>query len=121
MGKGKDTIYTTSHIIAAALALSDAAAVIVAVIIAIMIRQAISYAIVYELYIQMWPIVLLVIAINTGFGLYPAIGLGPANELRRLIYSISMVFVSLAGLTFIIRGGWEFSRIVFVLSCWFIN
>jgi Undecaprenyl-phosphate galactose phosphotransferase WbaP len=114
--KGKNTLQTTSHIIAVVLALSDIVAVIVAVILAILIRQAISRVIVIELYLQMWPIVLLVVVTNAGFGLYPAIGLGPANELRRLVYSISLVFVSLAGLTFIIRGGWEFSRIVFVLS-----
>ena len=71
---------------------------------------------VIESYFQMWPLILLIIGTFTAFGLYPAIGLGPANELRRLCYAISLVFVSLAGLTFAIRGGWEFSRIIFGLA-----
>ena len=87
-----------------ALAFSDVLAVSVSLGLAVILRSLIGPVAFIEAYYRMWPLILLIIGTFTAFDLYPAIGLGPANELRRLCYAIIRVFVSLAGLTFVIRG-----------------
>ena len=99
-----------------ALAFSDVLAASVSLGLAVILRSLIGPVAFIEAYYQMWPLLLLIIGTFAAVGLYPAIGLGPANELRRLSYAISLVYLFLAGLTFIIRGGWEFSRIIFGLA-----
>jgi len=98
------------------IALSDLAAVSVSIIIGLLIRANFGPVAAVESYYQMWPLLLIITVTFAGFGLYPGLGLSPANELRRLTYAISIVFIFLAGLTFIIRAGWIISRSVFILA-----
>lgn len=100
------------------IALSDLIAVTLSMILGLVIRAQFGPVAAVESYFQMWPLLFIVIITFLGFGLYPGLGLSPANELRRLTYAISIVFIFLAGLTFIIRAGWIFSRSIFILA-WF--
>jgi Undecaprenyl-phosphate galactose phosphotransferase WbaP len=102
------------------IALSDLIAVTLSIILGLLIRAQFGPVAWIESYFQMWPLLFIVIITFAGFGLYPGLGLSPANELRRLTYAISIVFIFLAGLTFIIRAGWIFSRSVFILA-WFFG
>ncbi len=98
------------------IALSDLAAVSVSIILGLLIRANFGPVASVESYYQMWPLLLIITITFAGFGLYPGLGLSPANELRRLSYAISIVFIFLAGSTFIIRAGWIISRSVFILA-----
>ena len=49
-------------------------------------------------------------------GLYPGITLNPVEELRRLTVSTSVVYASLAAITFLSREGELYSRAVFLLA-----
>ena len=49
-------------------------------------------------------------------GLYPGIALNPVEELRRLTVSTSVVYASLAAITFLSREGELYSRAVFLLA-----
>jgi Undecaprenyl-phosphate galactose phosphotransferase WbaP len=95
---------------------SDILALTLSVVLALLLRSVFGPITSIESYLLIWPLILIVIGVFAGFGLYPGLGLSPANELRRLSSAISLVFIFLAGLTFIIRGGWIISRAVFILA-----
>jgi Undecaprenyl-phosphate galactose phosphotransferase WbaP len=57
-----------------------------------------------------------IVASFTFLGLYPAIGRGPAEELRNLSYGTSLVFLVGIALTFLAQTGAEWSRQVFFLA-----
>jgi FlaA1/EpsC-like NDP-sugar epimerase len=50
------------------------------------------------------------------FGLYPALGFGPADELRRLTQSTTLVFLAGVALTFISKAGESWSRQIFMAA-----
>lgn len=100
------------------IALSDLVAVTVSILVGLLIRANFGPVAAVGSYYQIWPLLFIITMTFAGFGLYPGLGLNPANELRRLTYAISIVFMFLAGLTFIIRAGWIFSRSIFLLA-WF--
>jgi len=78
----------------------------------------------YELitYLKMWPFGLLFILINEiarlyhGTMLYPGASLGPAEELRRIFYSVTSVFCGLLLFLFISKETEAYSRMVFIIS-----
>ena len=78
----------------------------------------------YELiiYLKLWPFGLLFIFINEvtrlyhGTMLYPGIALGPAEELRRIFYSVTSVFCGLLLFLFISKHTAAYSRSVFVIT-----
>jgi len=49
-------------------------------------------------------------------GLYPAVLLHPAEEMRRIFFSISMVFLVMASTTFLWRNAESYSRSVFLIT-----
>ena len=53
-------------------------------------------------------------------GLYPGFGIDVVEELKTLTYSITIVFALVATLSYLIKGAWDYSRVVFLLS-WFIS
>jgi Undecaprenyl-phosphate galactose phosphotransferase WbaP len=53
-------------------------------------------------------------------GLYPGFGYSVIEEIRSLTISISIVYASIAALTFLMKGTEDYSRLSFVLS-WFIT
>ena len=87
------SVRASPFLVILALVISDAIAVSVSLGLAVVLRSLIGPVAFIEAYYQMWPLILLIIGTFVAFGLYPAIGLGPANELRRLCYAIGLVFV----------------------------
>jgi Undecaprenyl-phosphate galactose phosphotransferase WbaP len=78
----------------------------------------------YELvtYLKLWPLGLLFILINElsrlyhGTMFYPGASLGPAEELRRMFYSVTSVFCGLLLFLFISKNTTAYSRSVFIIS-----
>jgi Undecaprenyl-phosphate galactose phosphotransferase WbaP len=112
----KQRLQRAPFLMTISLFVSDLLAVVLSLTIALVVKNFVSPVADFEAYFQMWPILILISVTFILFGLYPAIGLSPAKELRLLTYTLSLVFISLAALTFIIRGGWQFSRWIFALS-----
>ena len=50
------------------------------------------------------------------YGLYPGLLIHPAEEMRRVFYSMTCVFLIAAAVTFLWRTGMEYSRSVFLLG-----
>jgi Undecaprenyl-phosphate galactose phosphotransferase WbaP len=76
-------------------------------------------------YVQVLPLLLFAqILVYAGMGLYPGLGYGPAEELRRLSYSTTIVLVAGMAMTFVAKSGEAWSRqimiITWVLSVLFI-
>lgn len=70
-----------------------------------------------EQYVQILPVFLLAAAVSYGsFGLYPALGFGPADELRRLSHATTLVFLAGVALTFVSKAGTAWSRQVFLVA-----
>lgn len=72
------------------------------------------------LYLKLWPLLGAFFLVYKLRGLYPAIGLNEVEELRRLITSTTMVWVTLAATIFLLRDAFRYSRLVF-LSMWLIS
>ncbi len=73
------------------------------------------------IYPDMLPYILLAFPIVFAFrGLYPGYGKDIIYEIKNLTYSITIVFALLGTLTFLIRGDFAFSRMVFLMS-WAIS
>ena len=53
-------------------------------------------------------------------GLYPGFGIDVVEELKTLTYSITIVFALVASLSYLVKGAWDYSRLVFLLS-WIIS
>ena len=66
-------------------------------------------------YYRLWPLIALFILTYGLRGLYPAIGLGPVEEIRRLCISTTMVFFALATYTFLAGVSNIYSRAVFLI------
>lgn len=73
-------------------------------------------------YLEMWPFGLLFLLINEiarlyhGTMFYPGASLGPAEELRRIFYSVTSVFCGLLLFLFISKETVAYSRAVFIIS-----
>jgi Undecaprenyl-phosphate galactose phosphotransferase WbaP len=105
------------------LAFSDAVSLALAVSLAVFIRwlAGIVFTDVVELlnpplYLALIPIVLIYQLIYKLWGLYPAIGLGPVEELRRQITATSIVFTAFTAFTFWVRTAEVYSRLVIAFS-----
>ncbi|MFA6714416.1 MAG: hypothetical protein WCS27_03515, partial [Victivallaceae bacterium] len=78
----------------------------------------------YELiiYLKLWPFGFLFVLINEvtrlyhGTMLYPGIALGPAEELRRIFYSVTSVFCGLLLFLFISKNSAAYPMSVFVIT-----
>jgi len=68
------------------------------------------------LYLGLWPALLALVAGYAALGLYPGIGIGPAERLRRTTVATTLFFVGLAGATFLLRGAEIYSRAIFLVS-----
>ena len=105
------------------LSISDALSLAAAVLAAVGIRWLAGILLPYVvvlltplLYLTLIPIVLIFLLIYKLWGLYPAIGLGPVEELRRLITSTTIVFTAFTAFTFWVRSAEIYSRLVIAFS-----
>jgi Undecaprenyl-phosphate galactose phosphotransferase WbaP len=77
---------------------------------------------VYEpsLYGQLWPILGVFLLAYGVAGLYPAVGLSPVDELRRICLSTTFTYLVLGAGLFLTREGETYSRGVFLLA-WLLS
>src|ERR1700728_4317188 len=67
-------------------------------------------------YLAVFPSVLLFLSVFFSQGLYPALLLHPAEEMRRVFHSVTAVLLVLISATFLMKSGAEYSRYVFVFT-----
>ncbi len=104
----------------AALVLADLFALIAAGVLAVILRGVFDQGFNHSLYYSLWPAMVLFIAVYFIVGLYPGVGLAPAEELRRLTLATTLVYLVLAAGTFLFKEGNAYSRAVF-LGAWVLS
>lgn len=67
-------------------------------------------------YLEAFPLVLVFLSVFFSQGLYPALLLHPAEEMRRISHSVTAVLLVLVSATFLMKNGAEYSRYVFVIT-----
>jgi Undecaprenyl-phosphate galactose phosphotransferase WbaP len=70
-------------------------------------------------YLALWPSLGLFAAIFAGFGLYPGVIHNAVAELRRLVLGVTIGFIMIAGLLFVIQSPVPNSWLVIIL-CWIL-
>lgn len=103
------------HRTALVLFLADFIAVTLAMGLAIWLRYLWDRTLFWDVYSPLWPILLLFPLVYALAGLY-GVGVAPPEELRRLTYSTSLVFVVLGAATFMYKAGADYSRGAFVFA-----
>lgn len=106
--------------------LADLVSLTLAIAISVVLRDVFQGA--YQLqgsyhmstYWRLWPVLGLFFSIYGLFGLYPGVMVGVVDELRRTAAATTAVFLVLAALTFVLRVGPIYSRLVFV-AAWLIS
>jgi Undecaprenyl-phosphate galactose phosphotransferase WbaP len=68
-------------------------------------------------YLEVFPSVLFLLGAFFSQGLYPAMLLHPAEEMRRVFHSVTAVLLVLVAITFLLRDGVKYSRYIFLI-CW---
>lgn len=97
------------------LLLIDFITVVVSLFLAVGLRYLWDKSLFWEIYLPLWPMLLLFPLIYALAGLY-GMGLAPPEELRRLSSSTSLVFVVLGAATFMYKAGADYSRGAFVFA-----
>jgi len=103
----------------AAMIFVDLLALLAAGSLAIWLRSLFDGSFDPSLYYALRPTLLLFVVVYAVVGLYPAAGLAPAEELRRLSLATSVVYLVLATTTFLFKEGDTYSRGVFLLAWYF--
>ena len=100
------------------LALADIGALLLAGLLALELRTFFGMisAVDLSVYAGIAPLVLIFVAIFAARGLYPAIGLGPVEELRRLVINTTLVFLILTALTFLNQTPPIYSRFIYLIT-----
>lgn len=101
---------------ALALLLADLLALLLAWGLALLFRAATGGSIDPLLYLRLLPALLVFPLLFGAFGLYPALGLHPAQELRRLATATALGFLLLATGAFLSKSGPLYSRLSFLLA-----
>jgi Undecaprenyl-phosphate galactose phosphotransferase WbaP len=101
------------------LAVTDAAMIALAVAVAYLAWAAPVRGQSPGIYLDLAPLLGLFIAGYARAGLYPGLGLGPVERLRRLSYVTAFVFLVLAAFSFALKLPPLYSRVTFVLACAF--
>lgn len=105
---------------AVALVLADLFALMAAGVLAIVLRGMFDQGFNQSLYYALWPATALFVAVYFISGLYPGVGMAPAEELRRLTLATTLVYLVLAAGTFLFKEGNAYSRAVF-LGAWMLS
>ncbi len=95
--------------------LTDVFAVVVSFLLAVLLRYVWDRSLLWELYLDLWPALMLFPLAYWLAGLY-GMGIAPPEELRRLSYATSLVFVVLGAATFMYKAGADYSRGAFVFA-----
>jgi Undecaprenyl-phosphate galactose phosphotransferase WbaP len=97
------------------LILSDTLAVCSCITLAVWLRFKLEW-IPVELYLQLWPLVIVFPVAYAVLRLYPIVGISPVEELRRLTIGTTLSYLVLGATTFLVREGDVFARLVFLLA-----
>jgi Undecaprenyl-phosphate galactose phosphotransferase WbaP len=103
----------------AILALSDAMALGLAGAASVYLRLAFDGEYSPVLYGQLWPILGVFLLAYAVAGLYPAVGISPVDELRRICLSTTFTYLVLGAGLFLTRAGETYSRGVFLMAWMF--
>lgn len=98
-----------------ALLLTDTLAALASLLLGVWLRYLWDRTLFWDVYLPLWPAVLLFPLAYALAGLY-GVGIAPPEELRRLSYSTSLVFVALGAATFMYKAGADYSRGAFVFA-----
>ncbi len=72
------------------------------------------------IYWRLWPVLLVFLLVYRVLGLYPGVGLNPAEELRRTSAGTTLVYLLLGSTTFLVKEAETYSRAVF-LAGWMLT
>ena len=67
-------------------------------------------------YLEIFPAILVFLGMFFSQGLYPALLLHPAEEMRRIFHSITAVFLVMVSATFLMKSGSDYSRYIFFFA-----
>ncbi len=95
---------------------ADLAAVSLAAALAVWTWFATGHPLAPAFYLAQWPLLAAFLAAYATYGLYISIALHPAEELRRLTVSTTLVWLSFGAMTFLAKEGIAYSRAVFLLA-----
>jgi Undecaprenyl-phosphate galactose phosphotransferase WbaP len=95
---------------------SDLLALAVAGVTSVYLRLAFNGQYEPSLYWQLWPVLGLFWVAYTVAGLYPAVGISPVDELRRICLSTTFTYLVLGAGIFLFREGETYSRAVFLMT-----
>ncbi len=108
------TVTTRPALTASLLLLSDLAALLASGTLAVGLRHLLDGGFNPAVYVPLWPVAGLFLLVYALVGLYPGVGLAPAEELRRLTLATTLVYLVLGAGTFLFKEGDAYSRAVFV-------
>lgn len=95
---------------------SDLLALVLAGAIAVYTQLALQTQFHPSLYWQWSPALGLFLAAYTMVGLYPGVAVSPANEMRRIALTTTLMYLALAAMVFMQREGEIYTRSVFVIA-----
>ncbi len=103
-----------------ALGVADTASLAVSFTVAYVVWAGGRLAQPVSLYLDLFPVVVLLPLVYVGAGLYPGFGLGPVETLRRLSLATTVSFLMLGALTFALKLPNLYSRVTFALA-WLVS
>ena len=101
---------------AAPLVVADIFGFVTAVYISVMVRYVFNGQFEPILYWSLWPLLGMVLFLYGLARLYPAVGLSPVEELRRLALTTTAFYFALAAVIFLFREGSTYSRGIFLMA-----
>jgi len=95
---------------------ADLLSLALAALLALLLKSVLDQSFPERIYVVLWPLLLLFPLVFSISGLYPGVGLSPVEELRRIIWGVTVVYLSLAVLTFLMKTAPAYSRGAFLLA-----
>ena len=109
------SLFTSAPLIGA-----DIIGLVLSSVISVYVRLAFQGQFEPELYWRLWPLLGVMIMIYGVANLYPAVGLSPVEELRRLCLSTTLFYMALGAIIFLTREGTTYSRGIFLMA-WLLS
>nr|WP_245526776.1 undecaprenyl-phosphate galactose phosphotransferase WbaP [Marinithermus hydrothermalis] len=110
------TVVTRPWLTASLLLVSDLVALAVAGALSVGLRYLFDGGFNPAVYGPLWPVVGLFVLVYALVGLYPGVGVAPAEELRRLTLATTLVYLVLGAALFLFKEGGAYSRAVFLVA-----
>lgn len=98
------------------LVITDVISLSAASILSVYLRLALNGQFQVQLYLNLWPLIGVTVLTFAVARLYPAVGLSPVEELRRLCISTTLLYLALGAFIFLLREGTTYSRGIFLMA-----